>query len=196
MTDETPQAPAPRPAAVLPGNLTAAALVLLVFGTLAGLGTVLTVLAALLAGAGRFTMYGNPGMMDGRLVGPWMADGGHGLFMWLLFVGLLAALGATVTGAHVAAGWGILQRRPWARIVGLVVSGTALVLLAVGLAWALVWAAAGTPPGFDDHPRRMADYHQPAMGAMVALGAVITLLAMAAYGFVLWVLARRGDASG
>ena len=194
MADETPDSPAPAPAAELPGNLTAAAVVLFIFGALAGLGTVLMLLAALLAGARRFTVYGDPGMLDGPMGGPWVADGGQVAWMGLLFVALLALLGAAVTGGHVAAGWAILQRHSWGRILGMVVSGTALVVLVVGLASMVVWATVRMPPGFGDYPRHMGEYYRSAASATIVLGTFVALLLIAAYGFVLWVLARHGDA--
>ncbi|MDP9468746.1 MAG: hypothetical protein M3P32_08430 [Chloroflexota bacterium] len=194
MTDTTPTNPPQQPAARLPGNVTAAAVVLLVGGALAGVGTVLALLAALLAGTRRFDMYGDPGMMQNPMSGQWVTDGGHAAWMGLVFVALLALLGAAITGAHVAAGWLILQRHQWARVLGLVVSGAALVVLVVGLASMLVWATVDVPPGFEDFPRRMGDYYHSVMGATVALGTIISLGLIAAYGFVLWVLARHGDA--
>lgn len=193
MTDETSQAPASTPDGARPGNLTAAAVVLLVFGALSGLATVLMLLAAVLAGARQMTVYGDPGRLGGSMGAPWVMDGGHGAFMGLLFLALVALLGGAVTGAHVAAGWGILERRLWGRLLGVVVSATALVVLVVGLAGTLVWAVSGMSPEFVDYPRR-AMHDRSAMGAMIALGTVVTLGAIAAYGFVLWVLARRGDA--
>ncbi len=185
-----PVIPASEPAARLPGNITAAAVVLLVFGALGGVSTVLSLLAFLLGGTGRFTPYGDPGMMGRQ----WVADGGQTAWMGLLFVALLAFLGAALTAAHVAAGWAILQRHRWARVLGLVVSGAALVALVVGLASILVWTTVAMPPGFIDYGRRMVvDYHS-VTGAVVALGTIITLGLIAAYGFVLWVLARHGEA--
>lgn len=178
--------------ASLPANLTAAAVVLLTFGALAGLGTALTLLAALLAGARRFTFYGDPGMMGGH----WAGDGGPAGWVGFLFVALLAALGAAITGGHVLAGWAILQRRSWGRILGLVVSGTALVVLVVGLLSTLVWAVVGMPTmgdlggGMGDYYR----YYDSMMGATVAIGTIVSLGLIAGYGFVLWVLARHGDA--
>jgi hypothetical protein len=194
MTDEMPQGPAPASAGTLPGNLTAAAVVLLVFGALDGLASVLMLLAAVLAGARHMTVIDDPRLMGGSPGLPWVMDGGHAGFMGLLFLLLLALLGAAVTGSHVAAGWGILQRRSWGRLLGVVVSATALVVLLVGLAATLVWAAAGIAPDLADYPRQMRMHYRSAMGATIALGTVLTLLAAAAYGFVLWVLARHPDA--
>ena len=192
MTDATPDNQVSQAAARLPGNLTAAAVVLLVFGALAGIGTVLALLAALLAG-GRFSSYTGPGWMQDQMGGQWVTDGGHAAWMGLVFLALLALLGAAITGAHVAAGWAILQRHRWARVLGLVVSGAALVVLVVGLLSTLAWATTGMPPGFDDYSRRMGDYYHSMMGATLALGTIISLALIAAYGFVLWVLARHGD---
>ncbi len=184
MTDETRS---------LPRNVSVAAVMLLVFGALSGLASLLLLLAASLAGMRQMTVYGDPGMMGGPAGVPWGMDGGHGAFMGLLFLVLLALLGAAVTGSQVAAGWGILQRKHWGRLLGVVVSATALVVLVVGLAGTLVWAAAGPSPEFGDLPRRMAMHYRSAMGATLALGAIVSLAFIAGYGFVLWVLARSGD---
>jgi hypothetical protein len=183
-----PVIPAPEPAARLPGNLTAAAVVLLVFGALGGVSTVLALLAFLLGGTRPLVLRDEFGM------GQWVTDGGQTAWMGLLFVALLAFLGAALTAAHVAAGWAILQRHRWARVLGLVVSGAALVALVVGLASILVWTTVAIPPGINDYGRRMGDYYHSVTGAIVALGTIITLGLIAAYGFVLWVLARHGEA--
>lgn len=175
----------PEPVAPLPGNITAAAVVLLVFGALAGLGTILTLLAALVSGARDFNVYGDPGNFRGAMGGAWIG---------LLFVLLLAALGAAVTAGHVVAGWAILQRYSWGRILGLVVSGAALVVLVIGLASMLVWATVDMPP--DDFPRRYGEYYRSVAGATLVIGAFVAVVLVAAYGFVLWVLARYGDAIG
>ncbi|HJT63145.1 MAG TPA: hypothetical protein VJ839_00040 [Candidatus Limnocylindria bacterium] len=49
------------------------------------------------------------------------------------------ALAATVAGAHLATGWGVLQRRSWGRILGLVVNGTALAILILGVLGTMAW---------------------------------------------------------
>jgi roadblock/LC7 domain-containing protein len=190
MTEAPPVTQDPQPAARLPGNITAAAVILLIFGALGGVSTMLALLAVLLAGTRRFVPFGDPGMMGGQ----WVTDGGHAAGMLVVFMVLLALLGAALTGAHVAAGWAILQRHRWARVLGLVVSGAALVVLVIGLASMFVWAMVDQPPGFVDYGRRMGDYYHSMMGPMLAFGTIITLGLIAAYGFVLWVLARHGDA--
>lgn len=186
MTEVPTDNAAARPVPDLPGNITAAAVVLLVFGALAGLGTVLTLLATLASGARDFNLAEFPRDFRGVMGGAWIG---------LLFVLLLAMLGAAVTAGHVVAGWAILQRYSWGRILGLVVSGAALVVLVIGLASMIIWATVDMPPD-GDFPRRMGEYYRSMASATTALGAFVAILLMAAYGFVLWVLARYGDVIG
>jgi hypothetical protein len=119
---------------------------------------------------------------------------GGGGFFGFLFVALAVALAVAIAGGHLAAGWGILQRLPWARVLGLVVSGVGLVVFVVGILATLVWV--GTLPDFrefDQVPEWLTTWARDVMTAGVTMGVIVGLAVAAAYGFVLVVLARADD---
>jgi hypothetical protein len=114
-------------------------------------------------------------------------------FMGMASVAVMAIVGAAVTAGHIAAGVAILQRRSWARILGMVISGAALVVLVLGLGATLTAAVVPTPPFHDPMGGQWDDYYAATMAATLAFGTAVVVFVGAAYGYVLWVLARRGD---
>lgn len=221
MTDELPEgdaAPDPAPApptpeasapAKLPDSVSAAAVLLLIFGVLAAFGTALALLATVSSGMRRFA-YAGPellrapmrGPVDGPMNGQFgdptvgmylVPDGGHVFFLGLLFVVLVGMLGAAIAGAHAAAGLAILQRRSWGRLLGMTGSGAALIVLVMGLISTLLWTSVVTPLGLDDMPRHMGGNYRSVTTAVIGFGMVATLLMITAYAFILGVLARHGD---
>ncbi len=177
----------PREWPALPGRVTAAGIILLVFGTLSALGSALGLLWTLLI-AGRMSM-GFDRFDDGFRGG----GGGAGWAAFLFFVVALA-IAFAVAGSQLAAGWGVLQRQAWGRILGLVVSGAALVLVILGMLGTLVWVA--TLPDFrefDRVPEWITNWFRSAMTAGVGFGVLVSLVVAAAYGYVLSVLARADE---
>jgi hypothetical protein len=174
----------------LPGRVTAAALVLLVFGTLSALGSALGVLWWLLV----LARMGGFGRFDDRFGDGFGAGFGSSGLFGFLFIALAVALAVAVAGGHLAAGWGILQRFQWARVVGLVVSGVGLLVFVVGILGSLVWV--GTLPDFrefDRIPEWLTTWARDFMTAGFGLGVVVGLAVAAAYAFVLVVLARADE---
>lgn len=190
--------PVPPAAEQLPGSVTAAGVLLLIFGTLAGLGTAFMVFTMLMFTAIPFGSIPPMNCMPGAPFCDFSADRSFGFdtgfwFMGMASVGLMAIVGAAVTGGHIAAGVAILQRRAWARILGMVISGAALVVLVLGLGTTLTAAIVPTPPFGDPMGGQWDDYYAATMAATLAFGTVVVVFVGAAYGYVLWVLARRGD---
>lgn len=198
MSDEEIAAVSAEPAAApvkpapLPGRVTAAGVILLVFGTLSALSSALALLWSLLVmtrmGMGFVRFNDGPGGFGG--------DGFGGGVGWpgILFIALAVAVAVAVAGGHLAAGWGVLQRFAWARLLGMVVSGTALVIIVLGVLGTLVWVA--TFPDlreFERIPEWFADWARTMVTAGVSIGVLVSLFASAAYGFVLWVLARADE---
>jgi hypothetical protein len=177
----------------LPGRVTAAALVLLVFGTLSALSSALALLWSLLV-IGRMGM-GFMRFSDG-FGGGGFGGGFGGPAGWtsLLFIFVAVALAVAVAGGHLAAGWGILQRQSWGRVLGLVVSGVGLVVLVLGVLGTLTWVAI-LPDfrEFDRIPEWFSNWVRSAMTAGVTIGVLVSLAAGAAYAFVLVVLARADE---
>lgn len=115
-------------------------------------------------------------------------------FWWggFVSVGLMAALGAGITGAHIAAGIAILQRREWGRILGMVVSGAALVLVFLA-AGASLPSMLILPPSDSGMGNGWDQYYAATTAVSAAFGIIVAVLAIIGYGFVLWTLARRGE---
>jgi hypothetical protein len=171
----------------------AAALILLVFGTLSALGSALALLWSLLVlgRMGMGFMRFNDGFGGGGFGGGF---GGPPGWTSLLFLFVAVGLAVAVAGGHLAAGWGVLQRQSWGRVLGLVVSGAALVILVLGVIGTLAWVA--VLPDFrelDRIPEWFTNWVRGAMTAGVTIGVLVSLAAAAAYGFVLIVLARADE---
>ena len=177
--------------------MTSAAVVLLVFGTLAAFGSAMTLLWSLFA-MRWFGMWFDGGVMVPRMD---PVTGGHmgfdgGSMGWAGFAsfGLMLLVGVAISGGHLAAGWAILQRLEWGRILGMVVSGVALVVLVLGVAGMLVWwSAIPDFSAFDGQSGYWVDWYRSMLSSAVAFGAVVSLAVGLLYGFVLWTLARAGD---
>jgi hypothetical protein len=171
--------------------VTAAAVILLVFGTLAAFGSALTLLWSLLA-MGRFGMFMGDFPMNGPMGWRMGFDGGH----WggALFVIVAVLFAIAVSGSHIAAGWATLQGLSWGRILGMVVSAVALVVLVLGVVGTLTWVA--ILPDFrelDRIPEWFTTWFRSAMTAGATIGVLVSLAAGAAYGYVLVVLARSDE---
>jgi hypothetical protein len=82
----------------------------------------------------------------------------------------------------------------WGRILGMVVSGTALAVWILGVLGTLVWVAALPDlSDFDRVPGWFAEWFRTMLTAGVGLGVLVSLVVSAAYGYVLWVLARADE---
>lgn len=179
----------------LPGTVTAAAIVLLVFGTLAAFGSSVALLWSLFAMRRLVPVFNDefgPGLMGGF-------HGGQGSWMGIASFGLTVVIGAAVAGGHLAAGWAVLKGMAWGRILGMVVSGVGLVVLVLGVSGTLIWASAlQSLPGYMDPgfmgSGHMVGWFRSMMTSSVAFGVVVSIAAGIAYVFVLTVLARHGEA--
>ena len=168
---------APRPGT--PGILIATGVVLLVLAVLALLWCLLFVVYGALIGSIGSTI-DNPADNFSFSVGDTRAvlDAIGPVLIGLGVFALLVAL------AHAAAGIGVIRRRGWARIAGLVLGGLGLTLNLLGLALALIGLGSARPlteNGITVDP----------LPSLVA-GIVVLLAFTLAYGFVVVALARRG----
>jgi hypothetical protein len=196
-TTEVPAQPSTATRPALPGNVTAAAIILLVFGTLSALSSALALLWSLLflgrMGMG-FDRFGGEGFNGGFGGGFNGGFGGGAAGVGFLFFIVAVALAAAVAGGHLAAGWAVLQRLSWGRILGMVVAGAALAVLVLGMLGTLVWVAALPDLSqFDRVPDWFADWFRTMLTAGVGIGVLVSLVVSAAYGYVLWVLARADE---
>ena len=178
----------------LPGSVTAAAVILLIYGVLGSLATLLMLLTVVLFAQlpnmmpSDYFSRGYPGFNEESF--------GAMMTMGVVFMVAFAVVGALLAAAHVAAGIGVLKRRGWARILGLVVSGLAVVVLILWLAGSVISMSMpfpnsfGTVPGFDEQ------WYRSMQATMLGFGIGFTALIAAPYVFVIAVLIRRGDVFG
>jgi hypothetical protein len=162
-----PPADVPQPIAAMvwrpvPGSITAAAVLLLVMATLTGLFGTIMLLTGLLSTLP--TMVWEPGFE------------GFSRMAQVFMVGFAVILLLLAT-AHLAAGVGLLRRRGWARILGLVLAVLGLLIFALGVAGSAVALVQPWPLALS--------------GTIVGL--VLTAIIGVFYAFVLIVLMRRGD---
>ena len=162
-----------------PGMLIATGVVLLVLAVLALLWALLFALYGALIGSIGSAIESNPGAFDfstGDFQG--MFDAMRPVLFGLAAFALLVAL------AHGAAGIGVIGRRAWARITGLVLGGLGLALNVLGIVVTLLGFGSAEPVirnGITVDP----------VPSLVLVVVVLTVFA-AAYGFVVVALARRG----
>ena len=179
------QPPAARPAG-LPASVLAAGVILIVVAVLIGLFAALVVLGVALIGSIDDPSAFGPGFEDMNQAQLQASMG----MVWGVFA-VMALIALIVAGAHLVGGIGILRRRSWGRITGLVLSFLALLLILIGLGSVL--ASFGSPMtipdsgGFTD-----AELRQIATSTQL-VGLVFNVIFLAAYGFVAAVLLRRGD---
>jgi hypothetical protein len=153
----------------LPGSLLAVAVILFVLGVLAALGAAFALLAIALAG----TMPAESGLP---------ADRGAATILSAFVVAIGIAL-AIAAAAHLVVGLGIIGRRVWARVAGLVLGVLGIVLTFVTMAWSFFPADADPFLGLPAYQPTAVD---------LAVSGVITAASVLAYLFVLVVLWRRG----
>jgi len=182
---DIPQPPAavvPRP---LPGSITAAAVLLLVMATLTGLFGAILLLTGLLSTLPM--MWWDP--MTGR---PPFDQPGFEAFrqMARVFMVGFAVILLLLATAHLAAGVGLLRRRGWARILGLVLAVLGLLIFALGVTGSAVALVQPWPLGTDDLSR---EAMRAAALSGTIVGLVLTAIIGVFYAFVLIVLMRRGD---
>jgi hypothetical protein len=111
--------------------------------------------------------------------------------------GLVLALGIgalLVAVAHLFAGIGVLRRRGWGRILGLVVSALGVLFLGFGLLGTLVAMSQPLPAGYLQTSGLTAEQYRSMIGVTFAFLAAILGIGLAVYVFVLVVLARKGSA--
>jgi hypothetical protein len=160
-------------------------------------GVILLVIAALLGLFGVLALLG--GALMGQLSG--ISAPGSGLTQEqvdalssvgqtfiLVFGGIALGIGL----AHLLSGIGVLRRRSWARILGLVMSVLGVLLWALILVSTL--AASGQPVSaayLADRGLTLEEYQAVARTGWI-VGVSVSGIALAAYAFVTVVLIRRG----
>ncbi|MEO8638781.1 MAG: hypothetical protein ABI458_02560 [Chloroflexota bacterium] len=188
MTDERTAAWDPSPpgayaATAASGGVVAAGVILLVIATLLGIFGIL----AILGGA----MIGQISNLSGQ-TGLTEEQANALMTVGRAFIFVLGGVAVAIGLAHLLSGIGVLRRRGWARILGLVMS-----VLGV-LVWLLVLVSSGLaavqpiPAGYLQDSGLTVEEYRSIAGAGWIIGIVFAAIGLAAYTYVLVVLIRRG----
>jgi hypothetical protein len=109
-----------------------------------------------------------------------------------VFVIVIGAVLLVIAVAHLASGIGVLRRRGWARIVGLVMAVLGLLVWALALLGNVVAATQAIPAGYLSDSGLTVEQYRALVGVTWIFGVAISAIALAAYLFILVVLIRRG----
>jgi len=174
----------PPPAEAASGTVVAAGVILLVIAALAGLLGIL----ALLGGA----IMAQMPVLDGSESGLTQEQLDAVMSMGRTFILVFGGVALVIGLAHLMSGIGVLRRRSWARILGLVMSVLGVVLWALILVGTLL--ASGQPVSAEylaDRGLTLEEYQAIARTGWI-VGVSLSGIALAAYTFVTVVLIRQG----
>ena len=188
MTDEPTSAWNPTPVAPsssggASGAVVGAGVILLVIATLLGIFGILAILAG--AMMGQITnLSGQNGLTEEQANA-------------LMTVGrtVIIAIGGVALGlglAHLLSGIGVLRRRGWARILGLVMSVLGVLFWVLVLASSALAATQPIPAGYLQDSGLTAEEYRSIAGAGWIVGMALAAIGLAANGYVVVVLIRRG----
>jgi hypothetical protein len=166
-------------------------------GLVVGAGVILLVIAALLGLVGVLALLG--GAILGQLSTISGPDSGLtqdqidtlssvGRAFILVFGGIAVAIGL----AHLLSGIGVLRRRSWARILGLVMSVLGVLLWLLILVSTVAASGQAIPAGYLENRGLTPEEYQALARTGWIVGVSVSGIALAAYGFVLVVLIRQG----
>jgi len=179
--------PPPPAGPPLPASVLASAVILLVVAVLVGLIAGIIVLSATFLSA-----FSDPSMFGPEFGDPLTPDEFEaGMNLAGGFLVAFAIVALLIAGAHLVGGIGVLRRRLWGRITGLVLSFLALLIMTIGLVSTIATFGQVIPfPG--DSGMTQEQLEQMATSGSV-IGLVMTAVFFAAYAFVAVILLRRGD---
>jgi hypothetical protein len=178
-----PSPPAASAASGASGGVVAAGVILLVIATLLGIFGIFAVLGGAMMGQ-ISNLSGQTGLTEDQA----NALMSVGRTFILVFGGVALALAL----AHLLSGIGVLRRRGWARILGLVMS-----VLGV-LFWLLLLVSSGlaalqpVPAGYLQDSGLTVEEYRAIAGAGWIIGMAFAAIGLATYAYVLVVLIRRG----
>jgi hypothetical protein len=183
-----PEAAAALPSATVPqstsGALVAVGVILLVIATLIGIVAAFAIFAGAMMDQMPSLVGGQSGLTDEEVRAA--------VAMGRTFVVVIGAVLLVIAAAHLASGIGVLRRRGWARIVGLVMAVLGLLVWAVALLGNVVAATQTIPAGYLTDSGLTVEQYRALVGATWIFGVSISAVALAAYLFILVVLIRRG----
>lgn len=166
-------------------------------GALVAVGVILLVIATLIGIVAAFAIFAGA-MMDQM---PGLVGGQSGLTqeevraavaMGRTFAVVIGAVLLVIAVAHLASGIGVLRRRGWARIVGLVLGVIGVLVWTLGLLGNVVAATQTIPVGYLADSGLTAEQYRALVGVTWVFGMAISGIALLGYLFILVVLIRRG----
>ena len=165
-------------------------------GAVVGVGVILLVISALVGIFSLFALFAGAimGEMSGIYRDSGLTDEQVRIAMGLGRVVILAVggVGLALAVAHLLSGIGVLRRRGWARILGLVLSVLGVVIWGLALVGSVVAAVQPIPAGYLESSGLTIEEYRSFARIGTVVGLVITTVALAAYLFILLVLVRRG----
>lgn len=173
----------PRAAAGASGAVVGAGVILLVIATLFGIFGILAIFAG--AMMSQITDLSGQGGLTEEQVNTLMTVGRTFI---IAFGGLALGLGV----AHLLSGIGVLRRRGWARILGLVMSVLGVLVWLLVLVSSALAATQPIPAGYLQDSGLTVEEYRSIAGAGWIIGMAFAAIGLAAYTFVLVVLIRRG----
>lgn len=173
----------PSAAAGASGAVVGAGVILLVIATLFGIFGILAIFAG--AMMSQITDLSGQGGLTEEQLSTLMTVGRTFI---IAFGGLALGLGV----AHLLSGIGVLRRRGWARILGLVMSVLGVLVWLLVLVSSALAATQPIPAGYLQDSGVTVEEYRSIAGAGWIIGMAFAAIGLAAYTFVLVVLIRRG----
>ena len=165
-------------------------------GVVVATGVILLVISALVGIFSLFALFA--GAIMGEMSGLYRDSGlteeqiRMALGVGRAFVFAMGGIGLALAVAHLVSGIGVLKRRGWARIVGLVLSVLGVVIWGLALVGSVVAAVQPIPAGYVESSGLTLEEYRSFARIGTVVGLAVTSVALAAYLFILVVLARRG----
>jgi len=190
LTEQSEQTPAwnpmPQPSAGqrgASGAVVGAGVILLVIATLLGIFAIIFFFAGLIIGQ-------MPNFTEETGLTPEEAEAAmaFGRTFAIAFGGVALAFAV----AHLLSGIGVLRRRGWARILGLVLSVLGVLLWLLVLASTIIAATQAIPAGYLDNSGMTLEEYRSVERVGTIFAIAFTAIGLGAYTFVLIVLVRRG----
>jgi len=198
MTDQLPESPA-EPAAVWSAEVPTSAGASTTSGSVVAAGVILLVIATLVGIFGIFALFA---LFAGAIMGDLRNfPGQSGLTQEQLdtvtrigrtFVIAFGGVALAIALAHLLSGIGVLRRRGWARILGLVMSVLGVLFWLLLLVSSLVAATQPIPAGYLQSSGLTVEEYRSIARAGWIFGMAFSAIGLAANAFVLVVLIRKG----
>jgi hypothetical protein len=188
MTDEPTSAWNPTPVAPsssdgASGAVVGAGVILLVIATLLGIFGILAIFAGAIMG--QITNLSGQGGLTEEQANALMTVGRTVI---IAFGGVALAIGL----AHLLSGIGVLRRRGWARILGLVMTVLGVLFWVLVLASSALAATQPIPAGYLQDSGLTVQEYRSIAGSGWIVGMALAAIGLAANGYVVVVLIRRG----